>query len=621
MAKKGGFFDNPFGGFFDFNQDGKESLFEQVVGLELIHGTDHKDSDTHDIFGVDDSDDDTEADDSSWRDSCEDGSEYGLDPADYDTEEEYEEALEDARSETEWRTFCEDGSEYGLDPENYDTEEEYEEALEEAKAEYGESDTAAPASTENEESIQPKDYPNKRKYNAAVLLDELKSGGLIYGNDGERNRDMARCAFILNNPDLIAANYLTADGDFLYTQAIKEHFQLPFAVEDEDETQEVFLDELLEEIADVDVSLALAAWKWCGEKFFPYRQYEAFDNTLATSLLSKAEILPPELVDMLITDIQKNFSWAELLVTGCEEEAYGYAILISKLLQRGDSDHARRMMELYTGQESVKPKEIDRLFSCIIEACETETDLEAIDLVKAELLPVIQGMPLMKRKLPKYNKEINSYIERTETSEWKYAYSRRYAWRAAYKDAPPFDLDPLNYETEEEYQRAIEKEKYGWREWHEDDEKEYGIPAAQYETEDAYLAAVKAERDRRREEQEQLREEARKQQAEKYRKMKEERLLQAKQAAAESLANRDKTVYTFYGVQFPYSEKLYYFRSTDDTLDIGDKVVVQTGPEQRDTVVEIASVEKHRRATAPYPVDKAKFIVRRVEPPVEPKKD
>ena len=33
----------------------------------------------------------------------------------------------------EWRLYCEDGDDFGVDPDDYETEEEYEEALKEAK--------------------------------------------------------------------------------------------------------------------------------------------------------------------------------------------------------------------------------------------------------------------------------------------------------------------------------------------------------------------------------------------------------------------------------------------------------------------------------------------------------
>ncbi len=64
----------------------------------------------------------------AWRLNCEDGSEYGVSPEDYETRDEYHEALH--REKYAWRDYCEDGSAYGVDPEDYETEEEYEDALE-----------------------------------------------------------------------------------------------------------------------------------------------------------------------------------------------------------------------------------------------------------------------------------------------------------------------------------------------------------------------------------------------------------------------------------------------------------------------------------------------------------
>ncbi|MCD8188559.1 MAG: hypothetical protein LUD57_08200 [Ruminococcus sp.] len=67
----------------------------------------------------------------AWRLNCEDGSAYGISPEDYETREEYNEALHNEKYGC--RDFCEDDAEYDLDPEDFETEEEYEEALEEAR--------------------------------------------------------------------------------------------------------------------------------------------------------------------------------------------------------------------------------------------------------------------------------------------------------------------------------------------------------------------------------------------------------------------------------------------------------------------------------------------------------
>lgn len=78
---------------------------------------------------------------------------------------------------------------------------------------------------------------------------------------------------------------------------------------------------------------------------------------------------------------------------------------------------------------------------------------------------------------------------------------------------------------------------------------------------------------------------------------------------ADPLAATDKTVYTFCGVRFPGWQRVYYYRTNDETLAVGDQVLVpgRDGP----TPAEVVSIQKHRRDTAPYPVDRAKFVVGR----------
>ncbi len=64
----------------------------------------------------------------AWRLNCEDGSEYGIWPENYETREEYHEALHCEKYR--WREYCKDGSGIGVDPQDYESEDEYELALE-----------------------------------------------------------------------------------------------------------------------------------------------------------------------------------------------------------------------------------------------------------------------------------------------------------------------------------------------------------------------------------------------------------------------------------------------------------------------------------------------------------
>ncbi len=89
---------NLFGGLFDFNHDGKtdfgETFMEYQFFKKMMEEKETDDKQNQNSFD----DDDTDLD---WRDFCEDGSEYNVNPYDYDTEEEYEEALADAKEDAE----------------------------------------------------------------------------------------------------------------------------------------------------------------------------------------------------------------------------------------------------------------------------------------------------------------------------------------------------------------------------------------------------------------------------------------------------------------------------------------------------------------------------------------
>lgn len=82
-----------FGGLFDFNKDGEMSTFERATEFAFLNDMLQKDTADSTDGGFADEEDD------SWRDYCEDGSEYDIDPEDYETEEEYEEALEEAKDD------------------------------------------------------------------------------------------------------------------------------------------------------------------------------------------------------------------------------------------------------------------------------------------------------------------------------------------------------------------------------------------------------------------------------------------------------------------------------------------------------------------------------------------
>ena len=106
---------------FDFNGDGKVTLDEEFIAFQMFEEAtkeEKKNSWETDIF-----------DDYDWREDAEDGTEYDLYPEDFDTQGEYEQALEEAEEQYAWRKKYTDDIdiylETGLSESDYETEDEF----------------------------------------------------------------------------------------------------------------------------------------------------------------------------------------------------------------------------------------------------------------------------------------------------------------------------------------------------------------------------------------------------------------------------------------------------------------------------------------------------------------
>ena len=587
-----GFFDDifgqPFGGMFDFNGDGKTDFGEQWIGHMIINECMKEDkedtySDTTFLgsssvddswrlycedgseFGLDPEDYASEYEYEeaiaqakvAWKATCEDGFEYDIDPEDFDTEEEYMIALEEARAA--WRENCEDGSDYGLNPEDYDTQEEYEDALEEARASGVTGGINIPITLtfsvdmpgmDALNAIKPTDYPNKRQYDAAYHLCDVEQGTAYIPDNSSKKAEIERCNFILD-AYTIAGKYLTVYDGFLYAQAIKDHFVLPVRIEDEDEEPKTYFDDLFMEIAEEDVALALRIWVWCIKEFGPYQKYMKNDWSLYNSIISSVDDYPEEFLLLAIKELGTNTDFCQGVLTNNRQFPYGIAQFVSKALELEMITEAQVIFTATAMNPAAKGKDMESLIYCIISDCSNWEELETMERFKFNLLPIIKKMnsKRIQRLYPKFVEKVDQYISSVESSEEKYQYSRKYAWRASCVDGSEYDLDPLDYETEEEYNAAIYNEKYGWRRWH-SEAKRYGINVDEYETEDEYNEVLRKKREEERE------------------------ARRTPRPQADPLAATDKTVYNFCSVVFNSANQPYTYLTGELTVKIGDTVVV-----------------------------------------------
>lgn len=608
MAKKGGnFWDNPFGGLFDFNRDGREDFGEQWLALKIFEECTKHNSDTDDDYyyssgRMRSSSANIAQNRYEWRLYCEDGFDVGVDPEDFETAEEYEEALAEARSQ--WRNDCEDGSDVNIDPEDFDTEEEYTEALEAARASKQRQITinlqVDIPGMEALNARNPDDYSNRRMYEAAYHLCDVLQGTAYISEDSSADSEIEKCQFILNS-DTVAAKYLTVYKGFLYAQAAKEYFDLPINIPDEDESVITYFDDFIREVAEEDAKLAVEIWGWCIKQFGPYAKYMYDHRTLYNFTMCSVDEYPEEFLDVAAQVIGNDPDFCDGLLTKSKDFPYCCGPIIIRALKNGLAKEATLMFIAAILNPAGSGKDIEELIDRLISGCSDWEEVETMEAFQKHILPVIEKIEnkRIKRLYPGFADKVRSYIQSVERSSERYQYSRCYAWRKNCADGSEYDIDPLDYETEAEYNQAIYDEKYAWRQWAAIDARKYGIDPTKFETEEEFSTVV--DNARRLELQKRREEQAQRQQS-----------LSAQYV--DPLAQSDKAVYTFCGVLFENSPTIYFYRTNDDSITVGDYVVVPVGRYEKETIAEVVTVQKNRRATAPYPVDKAKHILRRLEP-------
>lgn len=609
-----GFFDDIFGGFFDFNGDGKTTWDEEWIAYKILEDINKEnsdaDSDSHGFFHtgghshVSNSDifDDAE-DDYSWRTWCEDGSEYGIFPDDYKTEEEYIEALNNAK--VTWRDDYpyEDN---GVFAEDYETEDEYAEAVQEA-AEQEQNQTASipitvsftvecPALDKLDE-IKESDYPNKRQYDAAYkLANEL----IIYFDKKQKAITKEKCHFILEKAStVLAAHYLTVDDGFLFAQAVKDHFPLPIEIEDEDEEPKLYFTELIKQLAKKDIPLSIRVWDWCVEQFLPYSKYAWYsDHALTCDLLNELYDFPKPFELALVCYFCEHPDFAHRVITEAPELTGNIDELVCLALSHRLIDTAK--MILIDALEVIKDKSkcVFQLVNSIIQMCENGDELESMEAFQNDLFPAARIY--LQNKDDKYITDCQSrmtkYILETERYCPKYAYSRCNAWRNRVPNGKKYRINVLDYDTEQEYLEALDEARYGWREYY-DIEDCNGIDPSQYETEREFKSALKAATSK----------------AEKKTITQENK---QEKESGEAEITEDNNVYTYCGVVFSRGGQAYSYRTEDSSISVGDSVVVPVGRDKTEKNAKVVFVGQYTRYTAPYPVDKTRFIIRKSDTPL-----
>lgn len=556
-------------GFFDSNNDGKltgfETLMRDTFWLDQQRRWNNQSNDYSDDFDYSPS--------------------YSSPSYDYDDEDDYD-----------WRDEVTDCSEYGIDPYDFETPEEYQEALEEAAEKYGELarilETPIPinisVSVADSPSVKPEDYPNKRRFEAA---DAIASDCFVF----ESFRKAAH--FVVEKADeILAANYLSYSYGFLYAQAIKDNFDLPCSLPNEDEKQEMEFYEILVKLAKRDVPLTLKVWKWCVEQFGPYIEYDEYAaNNLSKDIFDRLYSFSnrDEFVSAVIHYFEDNPDFGKSVMSLSSECYYNIGEFIAEAIIEKRFGVAEMMFksELYKVKEDWRS--ILSLTDDIITFCSSGEEIESLEYFRDNFFPIIKAIPdgMVQDEIPEFEKTIAENISSIEDRSERYAYSGKNAWRTRVPDGREYGLDPLCYDSEREYLDDLQEAKYGWRDYYPASGDDYGLDVNDYETLDDFLNALNAKR------------------KEIYEAQRAEAI--QKQIELQKEAAKDTTIYTYCGVLLPNSPRPLSYRTDDDTIKIGDSVIVPYGSNNEEKEGTVVSVGQYARLGVPYPVERTKSIIRK----------
>lgn len=528
---------NIFDIYPDMDLDGDHDLIDFLLYEDMIN-TAEKQNEQYDVIDFENDEDEIYF-------------EYGIDRKDFVTQYEYLEAIEEAKYD--WRDKVEVDIEIGLDPCDYETEEEYLEAL---------------------------NTSGKVKYHGiAVRKNQAKEKLNDYAQGYTCGIDVQRCKFIINDKST-AACYLTADGLYLYAQAIKEHFKLPFEIPDEIASVETRFDTLLRDLAEHNVTQALHIWEWCLDTFMPYIQYDEYKNDLTHTILIDIDSFVDEFSNRIVDYMVERPVFIEKLILQCTDSIWGIDDFVTIAIKGGHIKTAKRIMECaFNNQHTTVADKVRFIESCINECSDWE-ELETMETFKQHIFPIVftQSDVRIKNKISKWQKEMSEYIAKVEKSSELYKYSRSNAWREKYKDS---DVSPVGYDSENEYIQAVEARKYRWRKYC---SIRYGINPDNYETREEYDAALKTE-------------------------IEKQQSFQQKEQDAQL---NDTTLYKFCKVSINYPEKPHYYYLTEKLkLKVGDQVKVPFGQNNEIINATVMAVGECYGSSFPCPISSLKIVKER----------
>ena len=296
-------------------------------------------------------------------------------------------------------------------------------------------------SVEDEEDEEDEDenllYIERRKKEAREYLED---------RSGWRSVDMKRCKFIAFD-ESIAARYLTVDGIYLYAQAVKDHFKLPFDIPDELDCAETPFTTLLSDLAECDVELALTVWEWCLDTFMPYIEYEEYKDDLTSGVLLSWDDFDEAFWRGVVTRMVESPKFLRQVILQAADSLWSIEEFISLALEGGHIDTAKTILQYAFENPHSNVHDKKRYVDACISVCVNYDENDTMKLFQKHVFPVVFGETdvRIQNKIPRWQKEMQEYVDEMD--------EQKYGWRADCFNE--LGVSPGDYETRAEYDAAV----------------------------------------------------------------------------------------------------------------------------------------------------------------------
>ena len=246
-------------------------------------------------------------------------------------------------------------------------------------------------------------------------------------NEEYERKERERAEFLRSGKEqFIPARYLTLEGDYLYAKAIKDYFTIPCALPDETVEREMEFVQILKKLARRDMKFSLQVWDWCLKNFLPFSIYDDYcERNLCKDVILELCDFPEGFTEQLVCYLKDHQEFLSEIICAGDEPVYGMSVLITAAI-RGN---ALLVADVLFRSELKKAegdwKETNKLAEDVIYECKDYEEVETIEYVRDNYLPLLAEVP----------------------------------------DGSAYGLNPLFYQTEEEYLQAWEKQNKGWRRW------------------------------------------------------------------------------------------------------------------------------------------------------------